>query len=325
MQFPRRTNTSPNLLLSTDTLPTSSIQGEESYTDEITKINSCTTPAAQLGGEIFLSESPTNPSTKRIRLVRGPGGHTTELTVDSSVENLLELAKNLERKQRRERQRRYRKKQNDQLHMLEKTTAELSKEIGVLESRRKIISASLKTYNVWNLAMEYFRRFRNGLKKTEVVSLIDFVHKTMTVDVATNSGYGATAVLKCWGYLHWFEDVEVNLESMRKCTNGVISTTVASMTISERTLHNVFPTLLNGENEDLAGKLLGKRVTVTGVTYFEWDYTCDKASSIQTRNDVLTPMLGLLGSIENVSRVFDKALISLDFQWRQSFGEMSDD
>ncbi|KAG7388575.1 hypothetical protein PHYPSEUDO_012212 [Phytophthora pseudosyringae] len=39
-------------------------------------------------------------------------------------------------------------------------------------------------------------------------------------------------------------------------------------------------------------------------------------SSVISTTDTLTPMLQLCGSVEDVSRVFESALISPNFQWR---------
>ncbi|ETP37234.1 hypothetical protein F442_14949 [Phytophthora nicotianae P10297] len=60
-----------------------------------------------------------------------------------------------------------------------------------------------------------------------------------------------------------------------------------------------------------------------GSIRFEWDAINGQVTSVSTESDMLTPMLHLLGNLEDVSRVFADALLSLDFQWRPRTDETS--
>ncbi|KAF4041740.1 hypothetical protein GN244_ATG06059 [Phytophthora infestans] len=100
-------------------------------------------------------------------------------------------------------------------------------------------------------------------------------------------------------------------------TGSIVATTITRITITERSLRNVFPHLWvqSGRYKELAEKLLGQRIVAI---QFNWDSTQRRVSSVIAQSDLLKPMLGLVGSLENVSRVFEKAIISPNFQWRSS-------
>lgn len=51
-----------------------------------------------------------------------------------------------------------------------------------------------------------------------------------------------------------------------------------------------------------------------GSTRFEWDGVYGDVTHVVAQSDMLTPLLHLLGNLEDVSRVFEGALISPDFQ-----------
>ncbi|KAG6962860.1 hypothetical protein JG687_00006894 [Phytophthora cactorum] len=111
--------------------------------------------------------------------------------------------------------------------------------------------------------------------------------------------------------MKWFGDVEVTVENLSKSArNSMIVTTRTSVTITERTLSNVFPHLPNPNIGDskatLASKLLGQRIIMRGSTCFEWDAATKRVTSVVVQSDMLTPILRLLGSLEAVSQVFDK-------------------
>ncbi|KAG3143633.1 hypothetical protein PC128_g24546 [Phytophthora cactorum] len=60
----------------------------------------------------------------------------------------------------------------------------------------------------------------------------------------------------------------------------------------------------------LADKLLGQRIVARGSTRFDWGTGDDRVTSIISESDMLTPMLLILGNLEDVSKVFEKSLIS---------------
>ncbi|ETN03922.1 hypothetical protein PPTG_15239 [Phytophthora nicotianae INRA-310] len=177
------------------------------------------------------------------------------------------------------------------------------------------------TISVWHVAMEYFFRFPYSVVSpiaVEIQALMAFLQRTMVSDVAYNSERGVDAVLRSWERLSlWFDDVAVGLDGLAKDLGGtLIATTTISVTITERTLEYAFPHLVEGEDSSLGQKLLDQRLVMAGSTRFEWDEKSCRVSSVASQSDMLTPILRLLSGLEEVSRVFEKASISPEFQWR---------
>lgn len=229
----------------------------------------------------------------------------------------------------RERQIQYRKKQDELLVCLEKETQQLRQEIAKFEQRRRTMYSDLSpTLNGWNVAQEYFQVLRFGLRPIGRRSSpfnnenpqLDLLRTIMAPDVAFNSGQGVEAMMRSWKCLSlWFQDVELELEDLDRSTPGsLVSMTRTTVTITERTLRNVFPHLHrnSGAGARLATKLLGQRIAMRGLTRFVWDSVGGRFTRVIAHSDLLTPLLRLLDSIEDVSLVFDRSIISSDFQWR---------
>ncbi|KAG4047376.1 hypothetical protein PC123_g17267 [Phytophthora cactorum] len=227
---------------------------------------------------------------------------------------------------RRERQIDY--MQDDRISHLKKQTLKLREEIEKVEYRRREISTALPArQNGWTVAVEYFKLFRHGLQARGRSSMIrhtdeqlDFLRQTMSSTVVLNTGQGHDAMLRSWRCISlWFQDVEVNLEGLdRSAAGSVEAITTTSVTITERTPRNVFPHLISksGSTSELAQQLLGRRIVMRGLTRFEWDSAAGCFTSVMAHSDLLTPVLHLLGNVEDVARVFERSSITPDFQWR---------
>ncbi|KAG2993235.1 hypothetical protein JG687_00015540 [Phytophthora cactorum] len=226
------------------------------------------------------------------------------------------------RELRRQRQIRYRKKKVDYANTLEEETHQLQGEINKLEKRRRSALAAIPAKeNVWSVATEYFRLFRYGLKTMEPSAQQDLLRKSMAPDVAYNAGRGPEAIMRSWKCLSmWFEDVELELEDLTKTGRGsIVAETTTQVTITERTLRNVFPHLSSSdEGRALADKLLNQRLVMRGSVRFEWDPVYCRMASVMSQSDLLRPVLRLLGTLDDTSRALEKALISPDFQWRST-------
>ncbi|KAG3110193.1 hypothetical protein PI124_g14816 [Phytophthora idaei] len=235
---------------------------------------------------------------------------------------------------RRERQIRYRKKKHDYMLSLEAETKILRQQIKNLKQRRSSLSAVNSTeQNVWNVAVEYFKLFRYGLRVEREVSAnttinssiqLSFLRTSMSPDVVFNTQQGINAMISSWRYITYaFQALEMELESLVRSVDGsLVATTRTSVSISEHTLRNVFPHLCGDGDADLnrlAGKLVGHRFHMCGVTRFEWNAASRRISTVIAQADMLAPMLRLLGSLEDVSRVYQKSRIWLDFQWSGAF------
>ncbi|ETI39266.1 hypothetical protein L915_14685 [Phytophthora nicotianae] len=229
---------------------------------------------------------------------------------------------------RRERQIRYRKKKHEYMLSLEAETKILRERIKILSQRKSALSAIDATQqNVWNVAVEYFKLFRYGLSANGQSSTskgstqLDFLRSSMSPDVIFNAQQGIETMITSWKYITYaFQALEIELDSLVRSVDGsLVATTTTSVSISGLTIRNVFPHLCSGEDEDLhrlAGKIVGHRFHLDGVTRFEWDAASRRVSAVISQSDMLTPMLCLLGNLDDVSRVFYKSHISSDFQWK---------
>ncbi|KAL3657581.1 hypothetical protein V7S43_017548 [Phytophthora oleae] len=221
-----------------------------------------------------------------------------------------------ERETRRLRQIRYRKKKDNYAVQLERDTRELQKEIQKLEQRRRAVSTALPSdKTLWSVAVEYFRLFRHGLSISPLQPFeqLNFLRESMAPTVLFNAGRGVDSIMRNWKYFAlWFQDAQVDLNALEKGgVDSLVASITTSFTITERSLTTVFPYLCTPEFRPLADKLLGQRIVMQGLTRFDWDDAFGRVTSVISESDMLTPMLQLLGSLEDVSKVFEKSLISL--------------
>lgn len=181
------------------------------------------------------------------------------------------------------------------------------------------------------MAAEFLGLFKHGISTATVATLgttgyhsleasnaqLDFLRAMMTPDVTDGSVYGIDALLERWRlYSLYHSNLDIELERLEMgAPNTVIATTRVSMTITESTLYHAFRHLFNGNashSERLVAKLLGQHVTMSGSVRFGWDDTCGRVHSLEHSADMLTPMLKLLGNLEDVAFVFSRARITPD-------------
>ncbi|RQM17596.1 hypothetical protein DD237_003135 [Peronospora effusa] len=232
-----------------------------------------------------------------------------------------------QREIRRLRQIRYRRKKEEYTASLEEGNHQLRKEIEKLQERHRAISAAVPSKKTpWNVVVEYFRFFRFGyqkptptresMKNMQPSAQLTFLQTTMAPDVVFNSGHGVESIMTNWEYFTlWFQDVEIELIGLVKSgMSSFIASITTSFTITERSLDQIFPSLIkcrDSEGLPLGPKLLGQRIVMRASTRFDWDYSYGRVVSVISESDILTPMLNILGSLEDVSQVFERSLISL--------------
>eukprot|EP00644_Phytophthora_capsici_P015706 jgi/Phyca11/121681/e_gw1.44.87.1 len=240
------------------------------------------------------------------------------------------LKRDIHRERCRTNQARYRKKQQKYLTDLEAEVERLRDEIQKLEKQRQVISFDVPTKeSVWNIAAEYFRLFRHGYiapmassgdgvtRPTNVQ--LEFLRATMAIDVVDGSECGVEAHLNNWRLFSLYHgDVQLQLERLEKGPgHSVVATMKTGITITENTLRNLYLHLLVNESDDdkwspLAYRLLNQRIEINGSIRFVWDPSSGRVTSLQSTMDLLTPILRLVGSVDDVARVFDGAFITLD-------------
>ncbi|KAI9982744.1 hypothetical protein PInf_008739 [Phytophthora infestans] len=235
------------------------------------------------------------------------------------------LKKKIRHRQRcRINQARYRQRQMHQENQVEGRIAKLRSEIKELESKFNNLIQPPPTPTSWALASEYFRQLNCYLTSPRTIHKIarQFLRETMASDIMDGLLFGVSAQLENWRLLAlYFTDVHVDLKGLKTPTpDTLIAATVTSLTITEKTLSLVFPHLNSdgvGGSEGgvwtpLAVRLLNQKIVMHGSVLFRWDSTTGKVSSIHSQADMISPMLELLGSLEDVFCVFCKTRATPD-------------
>ncbi|KAL3665164.1 hypothetical protein V7S43_009793 [Phytophthora oleae] len=232
------------------------------------------------------------------------------------------------RERRRRNQERYRAKQRQSMAAVEILNHEMEAEIRQLQRKRDILSASTGSlatrHTVWSVAVEYFHVFRHGLPATGSVRTIglDFLKATMSAELDAGTVQGLEALARNWTvFTHFFTDVQIQLGRLEQIAeNSLVATTTTIITITSSSLSNIFPHLTNygvdlGKANDwsrIAAKLLNQRLVMRGSVHFSWDSADSRVLRLITQADMVTPLLRVLGNLEDVSRVFNCARINPD-------------
>ncbi|KAG7394318.1 hypothetical protein PHYBOEH_005363 [Phytophthora boehmeriae] len=237
----------------------------------------------------------------------------------------------LRRERNRMHQARHKMKQKKKLVDLEESIQQLREEIQGLQVQRQLVASGIPVNKtVWSVAAEYFRLFRHGVRAPApgMVALgtpcppaasaqRTFLLTTMASDVAYGTVCGIEALLENWRLMTLYhEDIDVQLLRLDDGAHGtLIATSKGKIVITEQTLRYAFPNLLNdGKWSPLALKLLGQELTVIGTTCFYWNNQKGCVVNLEAKVDMMTPMLKLLGNLENISHVFDNALLTPDYE-----------
>ncbi|KUF95402.1 bZIP transcription factor 1 [Phytophthora nicotianae] len=221
-------------------------------------------------------------------------------------------------------QARYRQRQMQVETEIEDVIAKIRSEIKELERKSNGTVRPPTTPTGFALASEYFRQFNYYVSSpgTLFKMAFKFLNETMAPDVMGGSFFGVDAQLENWRlFALYFDDVRVDLTGLNTPTSDtLVAGTVTRVTITTNTLCRAFPHLnrdgtggsKGGVWSPLAAKMLGKSLVMRGSVSFRWDSATDKVVSIYSQADMLTPMLNLLGSLEDVSCAFYKARVTPD-------------
>ncbi|OWY98829.1 hypothetical protein PHMEG_00030300 [Phytophthora megakarya] len=274
-------------------------------------------PPYAVGEKRTWQQSKTSDSTTSVTSFIQPTTHRQPSSQTAVVELILAEKKRI-RELRRQRQIRYRKKKDDYANTLEEETHHLRAEIKKFEQRRHSVANAIPAKeSIWSVATEYFRLFRFGYYASSASGNAqeDFVRANMAADAVFNGENGPQAILNNWKFIsQWFDDVEFELEGLNKGGfNTLVATTTTSVTITERTLQYAFRCDTVDESTLV---LQGQRIVMHGLTRFSWDPASNCVSSVIAQSDMLTPILQLLGSLEDVSCMFENALVSPAFQFK---------
>ncbi|KAF4147511.1 hypothetical protein GN958_ATG03281 [Phytophthora infestans] len=254
--------------------------------------------------------------------IQGADHHITAELQQAIVAEALK--KKIRHRQRcRINQARYRQRQMHQENQVEGRIAKLRSEIKELESKFKNLIRPPPTPTSWALASEYFRQLNCYLSSPRTMHKIarQFLRETMAFDVIDGSLFGVNAQLENWRlFALYFTDARVDLKGLKTPTSDtLIAGTVTSLTITEKTVSLMFPHLNSdgvggpegGVWSPRAVRLLNQKIVMDRSVLLRWDSTTGKLSSIHSQADMISPMLELLGSLEDVSSVFYKARVRL--------------
>ncbi|POM63464.1 BZIP transcription factor [Phytophthora palmivora] len=280
-------------------------------------------------------ESLADMATKRTKKM----SHNTEEDHEMSPTGGRKMKVSAARRERcRINQARYRKRQRQHEEELDNAIRKVQDQIDDLESQRQnILRCAPTNESVWVVATEYFRLFRYGYmtpmmapepstttttdkrerntKQSHVQ--LEYLRATMAPDVTDGNVCGVEALLENWkGFSLCHDDVHFQLKRLEQINEDcLLAVTATRVTITENTLRQVYPHLVDANGvgcSPLAMKLLNQRLVIPGSVRFDWDSTCGRVMRVESNMDVMAPMLELLGSLENVASVFEKATMSLE-------------
>uniref|UniRef100_H3GN23 BZIP domain-containing protein n=1 Tax=Phytophthora ramorum TaxID=164328 RepID=H3GN23_PHYRM len=231
------------------------------------------------------------------------------------------------RVRRRERQANYRQRQLKTENDIQDEIVTLHAEIKELELRGQDPFHLPTTPTSWVLAAEYFRHLRHFLSTPTSLqtTTTDFLRGMLAPDVVGASSFGVAAQIENWKlFALYFTDADLELKGMSSPTpDTLVASTSTTVTITSSTLRYAFPHLNSDGNggaqggvwSPLAARMLEQKLLVRGWFTFGWDDSSDRVVRLQTRADMLSPMLKLLGSLEDVSCAFENAMITPECQF----------
>ncbi|OWY93203.1 hypothetical protein PHMEG_00037486, partial [Phytophthora megakarya] len=147
----------------------------------------------------------------------------------------------------------------------------------------------------------------------------DFLLATMAPDVTDGTVVGLDAVMETWEFTALcFPDLRVDLVRLENGPNDSIVASIEQIsTISKAFLDYVFPHLIQTECEysHVVDKLIGQQILIRSTVHFQWDSKNGRVGSFVFKADMMTPLLHLLGSLEDVAHVFSKARVTPEFEF----------
>ncbi|EGZ24628.1 hypothetical protein PHYSODRAFT_311514 [Phytophthora sojae] len=229
---------------------------------------------------------------------------------------------------RRNTQRRYRKKLQNKGIDLETSVTQLRAEIQRLQQMKSEPQHILIAMTPWKAIVEQSRLFRYGFRPPVPVSELcsdktpqcsdlayvqtRFTQTIMAPDVHNNAGYGVKAGLENWRLISLHhENLVIELVRLERGPGeSVVAYQNATTTFTANMLRQALPHLVDDERgwDPVAVKLIGQKLVVPGTLRFDWDPSTNKVVRTHYEIDMLTSLLALLGSVEDVSSVLDSAL-----------------
>ncbi|GMF46493.1 unnamed protein product [Phytophthora fragariaefolia] len=236
------------------------------------------------------------------------------------------------REQCRANQARYRQKQLNHAKELELAVQKLRADIPVLKLQKNRLLYGGQQ-NIWNVVVEYFHVFRFGVPVTlamdssEVDSMdvptdllenaetrhqFAFLRSAMADDIILGERRGVDVLMNQWfQYSTTFQNLYLQLGRIERVNdNFMTATAMMNATVTEVTLNNVFPHLI--DDHALSSRLLGQRLRIPLSLCFEWDSLSCRVSRLETTFNFIKPLMESLCNLSDVALVLENALITRD-------------
>ncbi|OWZ05882.1 hypothetical protein PHMEG_00021948 [Phytophthora megakarya] len=174
------------------------------------------------------------------------------------------------------------------------------------------------------VVVEYFRLFRFGVQedvptsedmygKEEAMVQRSFLNTAMAPNVTDGVVVGLLKLVDSWKFMsRCFHGIDIQPIRIVLGPGCVLNAAAkCSITITENTIRLAFPDLINDTaGRIIAEKLVDQEFTMYGTFEFKYDEQSGRITSIQSKFDMLTPVLRLLGCLKDVARVFENAVIT---------------
>ncbi|OWZ02932.1 hypothetical protein PHMEG_00025421 [Phytophthora megakarya] len=191
-------------------------------------------------------------------------------------------------------QARYRRRKINGLKNLEESLDSLREEICQLNKQKQVTSLYVSmTSTALRVVVEYFSLFRFGNDiyggPTATIQR-SFLTKTMAPDITDGTVVGLPALLKNWEFMSLcLQDIDMQ---PTRIENGPAGLTIAK-------------------------KLVGKKLMMDGTFQFKYDEQSSRITYFKSTPDMLTPLLHLLGTLEDVAYMFENAAITPECKMAQ--------
>ncbi|KAJ8566712.1 hypothetical protein ON010_g6407 [Phytophthora cinnamomi] len=229
-------------------------------------------------------------------------------------------------------QARYRNKQREAQVHLEKSVKQLHQEVNNLKRRyRDLSSRERSSQSPWSIVAEVFDLLENCFRSPwcmtstrEMMShpqtrqILAVLERAFAHDAAMGDLRGVDALMEQLRlYSQCFGDPHLQLKRVESVSAGVMAARVElSVTMTELTLKHIFPNL-DGKNGGANGgnlyeRFLDQRLKCHGSMTSLFDENSERVVRLETKIDLLSPLLRVVGNVEDVIGVLENTRISLE-------------
>ncbi|OWZ13489.1 hypothetical protein PHMEG_00013176 [Phytophthora megakarya] len=194
-------------------------------------------------------------------------------------------------------------------------------------------SHTMRNQTPWNMVSEYYRFVSRGIRTLSAVN-VDHFHSTrhyqfsaevfhqflktnLVPRVISGGGIGVEAHLEEWKTISAiYPDFDMKIVRMEEGPSGeVVVTSKTVLVFSESTFRNAFPHVISNDYMyPIVDKLLGQALEIDTVARFTWDDLVKRVADIKFQADMMSPLLSVLGSLDDVAGLFRSALVTTEGQ-----------